>query len=881
MKMHLPRPWPSRASQDRIHAHGSPGSHPVVRRNRSQLPMLHLADTTRNNIIAVAGEFVGTFLFLFFAFAGTQVANTPKPVDGAPPNTDALLYSALSFGFSLVVNIWAFYRITGGLFNPAVTLALVLVGGMPWMRGLFVFAAQIVGGIASAGVVSALFPGDLNVTTRLGGGASIAQGLFIEMFLTAQLVFVIIMLAVVKHKSTFLAPVAIGLTFFVTEMIGDYYTGGSLNPSRSLGPDVINRSFPGYHWIYWVGPLLGSLLACGFYYFLTLASYESVNPGQDFNDWEAKMGSSWDGSVLQGRYSDTTTLGRAVSPRGSTAVNGNGVPVQMGQGQGHDFGARATDTAMADPSRTAEGNNTNGSLSGSSDAALLAKMGYKQELRRQYSTLQIFAIAFSIMGLVPSIASTIAFSLPAGPAGMVWGWLTASILIFFVGLAMADMASAMPTAGGLYWWTHYFAGAKWKNPLSFLVGYSNTLGLIGGICSVDYTLSLLILACISIARDGEWSASLILIHAAATILTSRIMPRIQTACIFINVALILATVIALPVGKVSRGGTLNSGTWVFSHVDNLSNWPVGWNFVLSFMSPIWAIGFFDSCVHMSEEAVDAGRAVPRGILFSAGSACVLGFLVLAVLAAVMDPVVGNTVGTVFGQPMAQIYYDSLGKHGALGFMAVLILIQFLIGLSLIVAASRQTFAFARDHALPFSPLLRRITPLFNNPTPINAILFLAGICIIFGLLVLINSVAANALFSLFVASNYVAWGVPILCRLVWKSRFVPGVFFTGKWSEGIAIVAVSWLAFGLVLSMFPTVKNPGPDEMNYTVVINGFVWIACMAYYYIYARKVFSGPRSTLNGAEAGAGISANRAGDDESIATGTPTRSEASEKVE
>lgn len=192
----------------------------VLHRTQSQLPMLGLADSARNNLIAVVGEFVGTFLFLFFSFAGTQVSNTPKPVAGAPPNTSNLLYSALSFGFSLTVNIWAFYRVTGGLFNPVVSLALCLVGGMPPLRGVLVFMAQLVGGIAAAGVVSALFPGDLNVGTRLGGGASISQGLFIEMFLTAQLVFVIIMLAVVKHKSTFLAPVGIGLTFFVTEMIG-------------------------------------------------------------------------------------------------------------------------------------------------------------------------------------------------------------------------------------------------------------------------------------------------------------------------------------------------------------------------------------------------------------------------------------------------------------------------------------------------------------------------------------------------------------------------------------------------------------------------------------------------------------------------------------
>lgn len=101
-----------------------------------------------------------------------------------------------------------------------VTLALCLCGGMPAIRGLLVFPAQLVGGIAAAGVVSCLFPGPLNVGTRLGGGASISQGLFIEMFLTAQLVLVIIMLAVVKHKSTFLAPVGIGLAFFVCELVG-------------------------------------------------------------------------------------------------------------------------------------------------------------------------------------------------------------------------------------------------------------------------------------------------------------------------------------------------------------------------------------------------------------------------------------------------------------------------------------------------------------------------------------------------------------------------------------------------------------------------------------------------------------------------------------
>ena len=104
-------------------------------------------------------------------------------------------------------------------------------------------------------------------------------------------------------------------------------------------------------------------------------------------------------------------------------------------------------------------------LASAEDAAVLAKLGYKQELRRNFTMIEVFGIAFSIMGLLPSIASTLAYSIPAGPGGMVWGWFLASGLIFVVGLAMADLGSAMPTSGGLYWWTHFFASPKTRNPL--------------------------------------------------------------------------------------------------------------------------------------------------------------------------------------------------------------------------------------------------------------------------------------------------------------------------------------------------------------------------------------------------------------------------------
>jgi aquaporin related protein len=112
-----------------------------------------------------------------------------------------------------------------------VALALFLVGGLSLVRLVVVVFAQFLGGIAAAAVVSALFPGPMTVATTLGGGANIAQGLFIEMFLTAQLVFVIIMLAAEKHKSTFLAPIGIGITFFLAELVGS----STSNPEMKLG----------------------------------------------------------------------------------------------------------------------------------------------------------------------------------------------------------------------------------------------------------------------------------------------------------------------------------------------------------------------------------------------------------------------------------------------------------------------------------------------------------------------------------------------------------------------------------------------------------------------------------------------------------------------
>ncbi|KAE9975252.1 hypothetical protein EG328_003292 [Venturia inaequalis] len=238
----------------------------------------------RGHFVAATGEFVGTFMFLWFAFAG-QLMVTEQASDTAlngSKSAQSVVFICLIYGLSLLVNAWAFYRISGGLFNPAVTLGLCLSGNLPYIRGLILVPFQLFGAMSAAGAVSALFPGPINaVQTTLSPHTSKLQGLIIEMFLTSLLVFMILMLAAEKTKVTFLAPLGIGLSLFTALLAGGFYTGGSLNPARTLGPAVAAGKFTEEHWVYWLGPCLGACLAVGYYRLIKALRYEEANPDQD------------------------------------------------------------------------------------------------------------------------------------------------------------------------------------------------------------------------------------------------------------------------------------------------------------------------------------------------------------------------------------------------------------------------------------------------------------------------------------------------------------------------------------------------------------------------------------------------------------------------
>ncbi|CAN8101850.1 unnamed protein product [Discula destructiva] len=237
------------------------------------------------NLAAFVSELVGTFLFLFFALGGTHAVNNAEIINSngtVAMDAAQLLYISFAFGISLMVNVWAFFRIGGGMFNPAVAIAMFAAGGINFVRLVLVVIAQLAGSLAAAGLAHGLMPGrGFYATTTLNSSITVTQAFFLELFLTAQLVFAIFMLVVEKHRSTSVGCIGVGMALFIAQMAGVYYTGGSLNPARSFGPAVVTMEFPSYHWIYWIGPILGALLATAFYKLVKALEFDLVNPDID------------------------------------------------------------------------------------------------------------------------------------------------------------------------------------------------------------------------------------------------------------------------------------------------------------------------------------------------------------------------------------------------------------------------------------------------------------------------------------------------------------------------------------------------------------------------------------------------------------------------
>src|SRR3954468_24821106 len=197
-------------------------------------------------------EFIGTFALVFVGVASITVP--------APHKT--LLAIALAFGLIVAVIVSATLHISGGQINPAVSIALFVTGKMTWHDTLFYVLTQLLAAVAAAGVLQLMFGGyaTFNGTPVPTAPFTPMKALVMEIILTFILVFVIFGVAVDKRGPNVVAGLLIGITVTLDILIGGAYTGASMNPARSFGPALIGRQWDAW-WVYWVGPIVGGILA--------------------------------------------------------------------------------------------------------------------------------------------------------------------------------------------------------------------------------------------------------------------------------------------------------------------------------------------------------------------------------------------------------------------------------------------------------------------------------------------------------------------------------------------------------------------------------------------------------------------------------------------
>ncbi|EEA21005.1 GABA/polyamine transporter [Talaromyces marneffei ATCC 18224] len=487
-----------------------------------------------------------------------------------------------------------------------------------------------------------------------------------------------------------------------------------------------------------------------------------------------------------------------------------------------------------------------------SDDAVLVALGYKQEFKREFSLWTTFCVSFAVLGLLPSFASTLYYGMGyAGTGGMVWGWLIAMVFIQCVAMAMAELCSAMPTSGGLYYAAAVLAPPGYGPFAAWITGWSNWIGQVTSAPSVDYALAAMILAAGSIANPDyvptTWQTYLLtvfilIIHTVISSMPTKWIATINSWGSTFNIIALVITLITIP-AATSNIPKFTSAKDVWGTIYNGTDYPDGVAILMSFVGVIWTMSGYDSPFHLSEECSNANIASPRAITMTSAVGGLLGwFLQLVVAYTVTD--IDSVISSDLGQPWASYLLQVLPQQTAMAILALTIVCGFSMGQGCMVAASRVTYAYARDDCFPLSGLWKQVNP--RTQTPVNAVVLNCVLGILMCLLIFGGTVAIGALFSIGAIAQFIAFAIPIAIRVfIVGDRFKPGPWNLGKMSKPIGATGAMFVFLMLPILCLPSVTGNDltADLMNWTCLVYGAPMLAVSIWWVIDAKKWFKGPK--------------------------------------
>ena len=486
----------------------------------------------------------------------------------------------------------------------------------------------------------------------------------------------------------------------------------------------------------------------------------------------------------------------------------------------------------------------------STDEERLAQLGYQQELHRRLSGFSNFAVSFSIISILAGAITSYGIAMTAGgPLAIVLGWLFVGIMVTFVALAMAEVCSAYPTAGALYWWAAALA-KKNKPAWAWFVGWFNFMGEVAVTAAIDFGAAITTSAFLGLAFDMEVTKLrtfliflvIIVVHGLLNtfgVSLVRLLSDVSAWWHLVGVAVIVV-VLAFwpdhhkPVSEVlfqvkNETGFSFAGAGVYA-------------VLLGLLMAQYTYTGYDASAHVAEETHDASRAAPRGIVLSVVVSVIAGFVLLfAITWSIQDYEAERT--TALGLPPAQIFIDAVGHNLGTFLVFICMVAQWFCGMASVTANSRMTYAFSRDGALPGSRLWKQVNPRTGTPT--NSIWLCVVIAAILVLPSLWNTTAYLAATSIAIIGLYIAYVAPVFLRRL-NPDFRPGPWTLGRWSPAVGWIAIVWVIIICILFILPTASPITATTFNFTIVAVAIVVGAATIWWFASARKWFTGPRQNL-----------------------------------
>ncbi|MET7883482.1 amino acid permease [Streptomyces avermitilis] len=478
------------------------------------------------------------------------------------------------------------------------------------------------------------------------------------------------------------------------------------------------------------------------------------------------------------------------------------------------------------------------------DDATLHAMGYPRKLTRRFQAFDNFAISFTIINIISGIFSSFGFGMNAGgPRILVFGWIGVSVMVLFIGAAMAEVASAYPTSGALYFSAGKLA-KRHKGAWSWYTGWLNFVGQVGGTAATGYAAATFIQAFIAL----QWSsyeptahqtvlitALIIALQGLANTYTVQLVAllnRISVWWLLIGLVVIVSTLTVMPDDH-------QSASFVTHFVNNTGFTNGLYGGMLGLLVTSWTFTGFDGSFHMSEETVRATVNAPKGITRAIGYSAITGLILMLALVYSIhdyDQVAGSSA------PPVQILIDGLGMGTAKVLLLIVIGAMLFCGLANLTSNTRQIFAFSRDGAMPGSRWWHTVSP--RTRTPVKAVWLAVGCSLALVLPGWWSHTAFTAIVSVNVVGLFLAYAVPIFLRLRLGDEFRAGPWNLGRWSGPVGILAVTWILLSSVLFMLPQASPITVDSFNYAPIALAVVLVVATVWWFATARRRFQGPVS-------------------------------------